>query len=80
MMSEGNTLVHFKLMLVILIVIISNISFCIVGTFVSAYSSHSYGVSSPPQNISASSAYDMPIGKDIFLIELFQVSLYMYFK
>ena len=39
--SEGNTLVHFKLMFVILIVIINymNHSFCIMGTFVSAYSS-----------------------------------------
>ena len=38
------------------------------GTFVSAYSSHSYGVS-PLQNVSASSAYGMLNNIDDFINE-----------
>ena len=47
MMGKGNTLVHFKLMLVILIVIISNI-YSALWVHSCLHIHHSYGVSPPP--------------------------------
>ena len=56
MMSKGNTLVHFKFMLLILIVIISNI---LSALWVhSCLHIHHIVMLQAPQNISASSAYD----------------------
>ena len=46
-MSEGNTLVPFKINVGNTDCDYIKHSFCIMGTFVSAYSSHSYGVSPP---------------------------------
>ena len=63
MMSKGNTLVHFKLMLVILIVIISNI---LSALWVhSSLHIHHIVMCEPPQNISASSTY----GKRLTLMD-----------